>query len=154
MGLFERLLHKTYFRNAKPKAPDVASDDRTLLAWQRTHMANERTFLSWSRTSISLLAFGFVIERFDLFMTRLIFLSGGTIHSSHGHEGVYLSLFCFFLAGAMILVSGIRFLSARRHINSGEAAFSILPDVLVIVSVIIIIIMTLWLTFNQIVSIF
>ncbi len=150
MRLYERLVNKTYFRNAKPKAPDVASDDRILLAWQRTHMANERTFLAWSRTSISLLAFGFVIERFDLFMKRLIFLSGGSIHSSHGHEGVYLSLFCFLLAGLMIVISGIRFLSERRHINSGEATFSVLPDALVVTSVTIIIIMILWLTFNQI----
>lgn len=150
MGIIHDIFHRANLKSMPHKAPDIASDDRTLLAWLRTHMANERTFLAWSRTSISLLAFGFVIEKFDLFMKRLIFLSGGTLHSSHGHEGVYLSLFCFVLAGVMILVSGIRFLSARRHINGGEATFSVLPDVLVVISVIIIIIMTLWLTFNQI----
>ena len=30
------------------------------------HAANERTFLAWVRTSIAVMAFGFVIERFDL----------------------------------------------------------------------------------------
>src|SRR5262249_54119474 len=29
------------------------------------HAANERTFLAWVRTSIAVMAFGFVIERFD-----------------------------------------------------------------------------------------
>ena len=30
------------------------------------HAANERTFLAWVRTAIAVMAFGFVIERFDL----------------------------------------------------------------------------------------
>lgn len=136
----------------QPKAPDIASDDRIFLAWQRTHMANERTFLSWSRTSISLLAFGFVIEKFDLFMKHLIILSGGCADQIHSTGGVYLSLFCFSLAGMMILVSGLRFVLVRRHINIGEATFSVLPDILVIVSVIIIILITLWLSFNRLFS--
>ena len=34
----------------------------------RVLFAAERTLLSWNRTSISLIAFGFVIERFDLFL--------------------------------------------------------------------------------------
>ena len=32
------------------------------------HAANERTFLAWVRTAIAVMAFGFLIERFDLFM--------------------------------------------------------------------------------------
>ena len=32
------------------------------------HAANERTFLAWVRTAIAVMAFGFVIERFDLFL--------------------------------------------------------------------------------------
>jgi putative membrane protein len=30
--------------------------------------ANERTYLAWLRTSLALLAFGFMLERFDLFL--------------------------------------------------------------------------------------
>jgi hypothetical protein len=32
------------------------------------HAANERTFLAWVRTAIATMAFGFLIERFDLFI--------------------------------------------------------------------------------------
>jgi inner membrane protein YidH len=32
------------------------------------HAANERTFLAWVRTAIAVMAFGFLIERFDLFV--------------------------------------------------------------------------------------
>ena len=35
------------------------------------HSANERTFLSWVRTGIAVIAFGFVVEKFNLFMLTL-----------------------------------------------------------------------------------
>jgi len=129
----------------KGSPPDIMSDDRIFLAWQRTHMANERTFLSWCRTSVSLLAFGFVIERFDIFLKHLVELSGGnTVLTTSGHV-IYLSLFAFFLAGLAALVSGLRFLKVRRHINTGEAAFSVVPDILVTAAVVVIVVMAIML---------
>jgi len=38
----------------------------------RVFFAAERTLLAWNRTSLSLMAFGFVIERFGLFVTILV----------------------------------------------------------------------------------
>jgi putative membrane protein len=35
------------------------------------HAANERTFLAWLRTGIAVIAFGFVIERFNVFVLTL-----------------------------------------------------------------------------------
>jgi inner membrane protein YidH len=35
------------------------------------HAANERIFLAWVRTAIAMMAFGFVIERFDLFLRHV-----------------------------------------------------------------------------------
>ncbi|MGB6064375.1 MAG: DUF202 domain-containing protein [Desulfomonilaceae bacterium] len=130
-------------RIRQPKPPDVMSDDRIFLAWQRSHMANERTFLAWSRTSIALLAFGFVIERFDIFLKHLLQLGGQTTHLKASPHAIYLSLFTFFLAGVAMLMSGVRFLRTRRHINRGEAVFSVLPDILVIISVIAVIILAI-----------
>jgi len=126
-----------------PRPPDIMSDDRVFLAWQRSHMANERTFLAWSRTSISLLAFGFVIERFDIFLLHLLRIEGQACESSPHPEMIKLSFLCFVLAGLTIIVSGLRFLRIRRHINSGEAVFSIMPDFLVIISVVAIILMAI-----------
>ena len=34
----------------------------------RDHAANERTFLTWVRTAIAVMAFGFLIERFNLLL--------------------------------------------------------------------------------------
>ena len=36
------------------------------------HAANERTFLAWVRTGVAVIAFGFVIEKFDLFLLTLL----------------------------------------------------------------------------------
>jgi putative membrane protein len=38
----------------------------------RVFFAAERTLLAWNRTSLSLMAFGFVIERFGLFVSVLL----------------------------------------------------------------------------------
>lgn len=38
----------------------------------RVFFAAERTLLAWNRTSLSLMAFGFVVERFGLFVSILM----------------------------------------------------------------------------------
>ncbi|MGC8603911.1 MAG: YidH family protein [Desulfomonilaceae bacterium] len=139
MSLLDKVKAQPNNQKMESKPPAVMDDDRIFLAWQRTHMANERTFLSWSRTSISLLAFGFVIEKFEIFMRHLVAFEEGAITQNHSNSAMYLSLLCFILAGFMIVVSGIRFILARRHINKGEAVFSAVPDLLVVVSVAVII---------------
>lgn len=42
----------------------------------RDHLANERTFLAWIRTSLGLMAFGFVVEKFSLFLKQIIYFLG------------------------------------------------------------------------------
>jgi putative membrane protein len=47
------------------------------------HAANERTFLAWVRTGIAVIAFGFVIEKFNLFLIGL-----GYASSAHAGNAV------------------------------------------------------------------
>ena len=35
------------------------------------HAANERTFLAWLRTGVAVIAFGFIVDRFDLFILTM-----------------------------------------------------------------------------------
>jgi putative membrane protein len=42
----------------------------------RVFFAAERTLLAWTRTSLTLMAFGFVIERFGLFLHMIMALEG------------------------------------------------------------------------------
>ena len=40
------------------------------------HSANERTFLAWVRTGIAVMAFGFLVEKFNLFLAYLAQAAG------------------------------------------------------------------------------
>ena len=60
---------------------------------RRVHMPNERTFLAWIRTSIGIMAFGFVVEKFALFMKQMSVILGksifeNTIPPSHGYSSI------------------------------------------------------------------
>jgi putative membrane protein len=80
------------------------------------HSANERTFLAWVRTSIAVMAFGFLVEKFDLFLEQ-----AGRSMSSTGQEfGPVAGLALIVLGAAMIAVSAIRFLATAKTIDSAE----------------------------------
>ncbi len=42
------------------------------------HLANERTYLAWMRTSIGIMAFGFVVVKFSLFVKQIALILGNT----------------------------------------------------------------------------
>ncbi len=43
----------------------------------RVYFAAERTFLAWIRTGLSLMAFGFVVAKFELFLREIALMQGG-----------------------------------------------------------------------------
>ncbi len=131
------------------RPPDLGADDRILLAWHRSQMANERTFLAWCRTSISLLAFGFVVDKFDLFIRQILYGLGKSTRPTPHHLTILMSVFAFLLGGIAIVFAGARFLQVRRHINRGEARFSVAPDIIVIFSVVVIVVMGIILSMSQ-----
>jgi putative membrane protein len=84
------------------------------------HSANERTYLAWIRTSIAIMAFGFLIEKFDLFISYLGKAVGDENHfkPSLSAELVGLSLF---LVGVLIIVtSTVRFFMYKKSIEADE----------------------------------
>ena len=67
------------------------------------HAANERTFLAWVRTAIAIMAFGFVVTKFDLFLkvaTQSLHLQS----PSTGREfiGTTAGMLLIVLGGAMM----------------------------------------------------
>jgi uncharacterized membrane protein YidH (DUF202 family) len=48
---------------------------------RQVHMANERTFLAWIRTGIGIMAFGFVVVKFALFVKQMAFVLENTSSS-------------------------------------------------------------------------
>lgn len=91
------------------KSPEKASK-------RRVHLANERTFLAWMRTSIAIIALGFVVERFSLFLrefSSVIKQSGGpgvSVPPSHG----YSAIFGVVLVGLGTLLGVLSFLRYRK----------------------------------------
>jgi putative membrane protein len=87
------------------------------------HAANERTFLAWVRTAIATMAFGFLIERFDLFIRFAApqMASASEAIADHGFAG--LAGLAFVLLGmAMIMISALRFLRTAKQIDSEKIA--------------------------------
>lgn len=64
----------------------------------RVLLASERTLLAWNRTSISLMAFGFVIERFGLFLEMVRIQQ-----HVEAQRGVSFVIGIFFIAIAIFL---------------------------------------------------
>ena len=79
------------------------------------HAANERTFLAWLRTGIAVIAFGFLIEKFDLFVVTMAAAVSADAASHADLEGLSHSYargvgHAFILVGIVfIVVATIRF---------------------------------------------
>jgi uncharacterized membrane protein YidH (DUF202 family) len=106
---------------------------------RRVHMANERTFLAWVRTSIGIMAFGFVVEKFALFMRRLPFLLGETKtysppSSSLGYSTVF-GIVLVAMGALMGLLAFIRYKKVEREINEDSYQPSMMLDILVTIGI-------------------
>lgn len=76
----------------------------------REHQANERTFLAWVRTSIAIMAFGFVVEKFSLFLKQLTVLLGKT---SEPITSGYSAILGVVLVGFGLLIAALAFFQYR-----------------------------------------
>lgn len=86
------------------------------------HAANERTFLAWVRTAIAVMAFGFLIERFDLFI-RFAAPRIADPATTEGRNLADIAGLAFVLMGmGMIAIAAVRFFTTARQINSEDIA--------------------------------
>jgi uncharacterized membrane protein YidH (DUF202 family) len=105
---------------------------------RRVHMANERTFLAWIRTSIAVMAFGFVVEKFSLFVKQMAYYIGKA--ASPPAPG-YSSLIGILLVGLGMLMgvlAFIRYKKVERQIDEDTYAPSPVLSVLLAIAVIVI----------------
>ncbi len=82
------------------------------------HQANERTFLAWIRTAVALMAFGFLIEKFTIFVAyiRVSLHSKATGTSVGSADMIGASMV---IVGVVVIVlSTFRFVWIRRKIDS------------------------------------
>ncbi len=99
----------------------------------RDHSANERTYLAWIRTSIAVMAFGFLVEKFNLFLAALAEeLAARQIPLAHGSSAQAIGIALMILGIAMIPVATVRFLLNEREIDREEKHVlrAFIPDIL------------------------
>lgn len=83
------------------------------------HLANERTFLAWTRTALSIIAFGFVVERFGLLLRELgLKVNSGSV--SNVHYSTIIGIALTLLGTAVMVVALINFLQARNSIDKNR----------------------------------
>ncbi len=90
------------------------------------HAANERTFLAWVRTGIAVIAFGFVVEKFNLFvlaMASASSLDAGRrlqLERLSGPFGCYDGLALTIVGMALVVVAAARFVRTGRLLGDQE----------------------------------
>ena len=112
---------------------------------RRVHMANERTFLAWIRTSIGLMAFGFVVEKFSIFVRQVAYF----LQSSGAHTGVlgrlpvspptgYSSIMGVMLVAlgtVMSVLAFIRYKRVERQIDEDTFQPSFILDIMITLAI-------------------
>lgn len=99
------------------------------------HAANERTFLAWLRTGIAVVAFGFVIEKFNLFALTLLNATplGDKMHAElERYSGPFGfgAGHAFIVVGILVILGAtVRFVRTGRLLDDTAVhAPGILPD--------------------------
>lgn len=88
---------------------------------RRDHLANERTFLAWIRTSIGLMAFGFVIEKFSLFVKEVSLLfSHEKLPLPEEHSSSIFGIILVGFGGLVGVFSYFRYYKIGKQIEIGE----------------------------------
>ncbi|MGZ3864227.1 MAG: YidH family protein [Bacteroidia bacterium] len=115
----------------------------------RDHLANERTFLAWVRTSVAVMAFGFVVVKFSLFLKQLTFLFGAKIN----YKGISPIIGILLVVAGILLLffSFIRFKRVEKLLNTQSfrpqtQITSFLVVTLLLISILLVVYLTLNMT--------
>ena len=119
--------------------PAIIEDKKSVrVRNRRVHMANERTFLAWIRTSIGIMVFGFVVEKFALFIKQLSYFLGKSniekaLPPSHGYSAIF-GIFLVGLGALMAVLAFIRYKKIERQIDEDTYQPSSIIDILLTIS--------------------
>jgi inner membrane protein YidH len=81
------------------------------------HAANERTYLAWVRTAITVMAFGFLLERFDIFLAYASHATGAAMPRLHVRASEWLGLALLAFGALLVLLATVSFHRNRAAID-------------------------------------
>ena len=81
----------------------------------RVYFAAERTLLAWLRTGVTVMAFGFVIARFGLFLELVALQAPGVLRHVHGTTSALLGVGLVGVGTAMVLAATVQH---RRYVGT------------------------------------
>jgi putative membrane protein len=87
------------------------------------HAANERTFLAWVRTAIAVMAFGFLVAKFDLFLkiaARSLVGDRQAVAMPSGGFGGAAGVVLILAGTVMVALATVRFIHTSRTIDSAD----------------------------------
>lgn len=126
-----------------PKVPDEQKKSSRVQN-RRVHMANERTFLAWIRTSLGVMAFGFVVEKFALFLRQISYyieqtgIPGGPKPPPSPRYSSALGIFLVGLGALVGFLAFIRYKKVERQIDEDTYHPSMILNSMLTVSVLVI----------------
>jgi len=84
------------------------------------HLANERTLLAWVRTGIGIMAFGFVVVKFSLFVKQISLAFGkpATVHQ-YGYSAP-IGILMVITGALSLLLSLMRYKRTEQQINNNS----------------------------------
>ena len=110
--------------NAHQCNPPSSDWFRRVIAHFSDHAANERTFLAWVRTAIAVMAFGFLVAKFDLFLRiaarTTVTADRQTVSLPHADFGGFIGAVLIIAGTVMVVLAAVRFSHTRRAIDSPE----------------------------------
>jgi putative membrane protein len=83
----------------------------------RVLFATERTLLAWNRTAIALMGFGFLVERFGLFLRVVL---GRPDEPLHRHASLVIGIAFILLGVALLLLSVRQYRQVVRTLGTEE----------------------------------
>ena len=107
------------------------------------HLANERTYLAWVRTGIGIMAFGFVVVKFSLFVKQIGFVLQTKVAApSHGYSAI-IGIVLVTLGMLAILFSFLQYRRTEKQLSTGTykpttLLTSILTGVIFLISILLI----------------
>lgn len=82
------------------------------------HLANERTFLAWIRTAIAIMAFGFVVVKFALFVKQVSLVTGRGEALPDQRSSAAVGIFLVVLGAVVSLLAFFRYRHIERLLES------------------------------------